>query len=75
MQLHNAQFVELSGNQAPLYVSFNPDGGARGELALRVFESSLEQRGDTTHPKMVSQSFACGPRRGKARWCRGRTAS
>ena len=58
MQLHNAQFVELSGNQAPLYVSFNPDGGARGELALRVFESSLEQHGDTTHPKMVSQSFA-----------------
>lgn len=58
MQLHNAQFVELSGNQAPLYVSFNPDGGAGGELALRVFESSLEQCGDTTHPKMVSKSFA-----------------
>ena len=60
MELHNDLFVEYSGNQAPLYISFNPDAGdVAGELSLRVFESSLMMMGASgaTRPKMVQKSY------------------
>ena len=60
MELHNDLFVEYSGNQAPLYISFNPDAGdVAGELSLRVFESSLMMMGASgaTRPKMVQKRY------------------